>query len=66
MCGIYNQNFVWDLKISWEPGSQVPRDSPTLTQTDTDTNTNKTKVDNDIWEPNSFPARNFEGQIHIW
>ena len=30
MCGIYNQNFVWDLKISWEPGSQVPRDSPTL------------------------------------
>ena len=30
MCGIYSQNFVWDLKISWEPGSQVPRDSPTL------------------------------------
>ena len=30
MCGIYKQNFVWDLKISWEPGSQVPRDSPTL------------------------------------
>ena len=30
MCGIYNQNFVWDLKISWEPGSQVPRDSSTL------------------------------------
>ena len=30
MCGIYNQNFLWDLKISWEPGSQVPRDYPTL------------------------------------
>ena len=32
MCGIYNKNFVRDLKISWEPGSQVPRDSPTLVQ----------------------------------
>ena len=30
MCGIYNQNFLWDLKISWEPGSQVPRDFPSL------------------------------------
>ena len=30
MCGIYNQNFVWDHKISWEPGSHVPPDSPTL------------------------------------
>ena len=30
MHGIYNQNFLWDLKISWEPGSLVPRDSPTL------------------------------------
>ena len=33
MRGIYNQNFLWDLKISWEPGSQVPRDSPTLEDT---------------------------------
>ena len=32
MCGIYNQNFVWDLKISWETSSLVPRDSPTLAQ----------------------------------
>ena len=23
MCGIYNQNFVWDLKILWEPGSHL-------------------------------------------
>ena len=30
MCGIHNQNFLSDLKISWEPGSQVPRDSPAL------------------------------------
>ena len=30
MCGIHNQNFAWDLKILWEPGSQVPRDSPAL------------------------------------
>ena len=32
MHGIHNQNFLRDLKISWEPGSQVPRDSPTLVQ----------------------------------
>ena len=30
MCGIYNQNFLWDIRISWEPGSLVPRDYPTL------------------------------------
>ena len=28
--GIYNQNFLWDHKISKEPGSLVPRDSPAL------------------------------------
>ena len=27
---IYNQNFMWDLQISWEPGSLVPRYSPAL------------------------------------
>ena len=32
MFGIYNQYFVLDPKISWEPGSQVPRDSPTLAE----------------------------------
>ena len=36
--GIYSQNFVWDLKISWEPGSQVPRDSPTLAKSNTNNN----------------------------
>ena len=30
MCGIYYQNFLWDIRISWEPGSLVPRDYPTL------------------------------------
>ena len=30
MCGIYNNNFLWDIRISWEPGSLVPRDYPTL------------------------------------
>ena len=30
MCGIYNQNFLWDIRISWEPGSLVPWDYPTL------------------------------------
>ena len=33
MGGIYNQNFLWDIKISWEPGSLVPRDYPTLIAT---------------------------------
>ena len=33
ICGIYGKNFLWDLKISWEPGSQVPRDYPTLVLT---------------------------------
>ena len=27
---IYNQNFLWELKISWEPGFQVPHDFLTL------------------------------------
>ena len=27
---IHNQNFLWDLWISWERGSQVPCDYPTL------------------------------------
>ena len=39
MRGIYNQNFVWDLKISWEPGSQVPRDYPILLTTHPPTTT---------------------------
>ena len=30
MCGIYYQNFLWDIRISWELGSLVPRDYPTL------------------------------------
>ena len=30
MCMIYNQNFLWDIRISWEPSSLVPRDYPTL------------------------------------
>ena len=30
MRGIYNKNFLWDLKISLEPRSLFPRDSPTL------------------------------------
>ena len=30
MRGIHNQNFLWDLKISWEPGSLVPRFSVIL------------------------------------
>ena len=30
MCGIYKQNFLWDMRISWESGSLVPRDYPTL------------------------------------
>ena len=38
MWGIYNQNFLWDLKVSLVPGSQVSSDYPTLLVTNVVTN----------------------------
>ena len=29
-CGNFSEDFVWDPKILWELGSQVPRENPTL------------------------------------